>query len=307
MRSSPGPRSASGALGDAHGGRDVALGQAGPGRFDLDPVAQRGRGAGRRRDGLVDVGGGLVDLAEVARGRGARSSRRAGSSLGAGAEAGEQAEQGPWFDRLGRRLAEVAEACGGAVVQAGVEQERDRLERPVALDQLVGEAGWRRRDDGDGAEPGGEGEIELAGHLAAQRDAGGEAAVDEPGSAEAVEQLRARGRGSGRAGRATATSSASSSLLRADRGRPHHPRGHRDGVGARVRGWSRAAATMRMQPSAISTTRGGRVGSAAGMARRSARRARLLGRHGQRARRRGRCRRRVARRHGSRTGAGGRR
>jgi hypothetical protein len=73
-------------------------------------------------------------------------------------------------------------------VGAGVEQQADRLDRPVALDELGGEMGGSHRLDRRRPERRRRSEVETTGEEPTQRHAGGQRPLGEPRSGEPVEQ-----------------------------------------------------------------------------------------------------------------------
>ena len=196
----------------------------------------------------------------------ARSSSSAGSRSVDRAEAGEQAEHLARLDGVGDRLAELHHHARRPLVVAGVEQRgrsprgpgRARAARRRARPAVVG-------IDRRGAERRRGGEVERAGDLAAQRHAGGDRPVDEPGAGELVEQVAVDARRPGEQGDdgVLARRRAAAAPPRWRRGPCARRRrsGRRDGSRA---AWSSDVAMTRTLPSAASTIRRASVDEPAG-------------------------------------------
>ncbi len=216
-------------LGGAHRFLVPALAEAGAGGFDLGPppqarLARRGLG-----DGPVDVGHRVVDAADRASGRGAQQQQRR-FALGDGTQPGEQTEEETRLHGVGDRLAELHDHPRGLGVGTGIEEQPDRFDRSVALDELHGEVGGRHRLDRGRSERSGRGEVEPTGQEPAQRHAGGERPLDEAGPPQTVEQPPIDA-GSPRQQPDHGVLARSELLQGGGVGGPRHPRGEGDRIG----------------------------------------------------------------------------
>ena len=175
-------------LGDSRRLVPPAVGEARPGRLDGDAPAQRRLGIDGHRHGPVDVASPPRRPAQRLGGRSPQEQQRR-LAVGDRAEAGEQAEHLARLDGVGDRLAEAHHHVRRSLVLTGVEQQPDGLQRSPALEQLLGELRCRLRIDRAPPERRRRGQVEGAGDLTPQRDAGGDRPIDEPGAAELVEEV----------------------------------------------------------------------------------------------------------------------
>ena len=157
------------------------------GVLDEHPPLQRRVGVRHQLHRPVEVAAGHVETTEQRQRRRAQEQQRR-LLLGHRAEAGEHAEQRARLDRVGDRLGQGGHHRGCPLVGPGVEQQSDRLDVPLALDELAGEAQCRGRFDLDRAERRLVEQVDRAVDAAPQRYPGGHDAFDEPRAAELVEE-----------------------------------------------------------------------------------------------------------------------
>ncbi len=166
---------------------EAAVGDQAMGVLHEHPPLQRRLGVRHQLHRPVEVAAGHVETTEQRqRGRAQQQQRRL--LLGHRAEAGEHAEQRARLDRVGDRLGQGGHHRGCPLVGPGVEQQSDRLDVPLAVDELAGEAQCRGRFDLDRAERRLVEQVDRAVDAAPQRYPGGHDAFDETRAAELVEE-----------------------------------------------------------------------------------------------------------------------
>ena len=176
-------------LGDDDGGGDVAFGQPGARRLDGNPMPERRGCGGTQSYGGVDVGGGLLELTEVALGGGPEQQERR-LTIHDRAEPSQQRQERTGLDRLGQRFVQPRQHHHGPVGEPGVEQQIERVDRSAPLGEVVGQAHGTLGGQLVGSEAPGGGEIQLAGDRPSQRHPCGEGALEEAMTTHAVEQRR---------------------------------------------------------------------------------------------------------------------
>ena len=152
-----------------------------------DPPAHRRVGVLGARRGTVDVDERLVEAAQRRGGvRPQQEQRR--FAVGHRPETGEDAEHRSRLDRLRHRLGQVRQHARRPIGDPGVEEQADRLEGMVTLGESGSEPRRRRRLDVVGTVEGGVEDVDVARHLAAQRDPSLQRSRHEAGAAERGEQ-----------------------------------------------------------------------------------------------------------------------
>ena len=174
-------------LDDAHRFFAASFGEPRPRCLQLDPPAHHRIAGVGQLDRSVDVSRCRIDPPDRPR-RGGPSEQKQRLSFRGRSQAGEQAEQDLWFDRVGDRLAEPHDHVHRPLVVAGLECQRDRLDGATALEQLLAQL---LRDPGlDGSQPERRRhrQLQTAGDLPAQRDAGEQRLLHETATAQPLEQ-----------------------------------------------------------------------------------------------------------------------